>query len=536
MSQQTHNHDHEADYEIEMIATGLSAQAPGALARWQATFLAACDGWQLDRAAILLRMLKGRSLDENAQGVVRYSEGTLLVKRGDWAGATAAYQRSLALHRAAGSVRGQVAALNGLANVLRRLDRPLAEVADLYHEALALAEELPGAPTRAGILNGLGLALYGQGQLAAADERFSEALDIARAAGDRETEAALLHNRGSVAWTRGQLTAAAELYAAAAAIQEALGDRHGLAETINSLGLVAEARGEWTTAAGHYERSLAAFQVTGNLYGQVQALTNLGNVAWLLGNHQQGRDYHEEALALARDLGDAHLEGQVLTSLGDAYRTLGLHGEAEATYMAALARKQTAGDRRSLKHTWLNLAGLYLTLRRQTKAEGAYREALALAQEQGDARIEAFTWLGLARLAALREEWEEASTHLDAAWVIAESAEYPDCQTWICQLRGDLERLTAQPNSELVLRHYAEACAYAASFNARTLVQVLDYLVAVWSAHAEDGHPDETIWFCDSMIAIWEELGYAEPAPELPVAFGQLRARCAGRCEENEDD
>ncbi|MBK9612455.1 hypothetical protein [Candidatus Amarobacter glycogenicus] len=127
-------------------------------------------------------------------------------------------------------------------------------------------------------------------------------------------------------------------------------------------------------------------------------------------------------------------------------------------------------------------------------------------------------------------------THLDAAWVIAESADYPDCQTWICQLRGDLERLAAQPNSELVLRHYAEACAYAASFNARTLAQVLDYLVAVWSAHAEDGHPDETIWFCDSMIAIWEELGYAEPAPELPVAFGQLRARCAGRCEENEDD
>ncbi|MFZ1269075.1 MAG: hypothetical protein WAU95_21665, partial [Anaerolineae bacterium] len=92
MSQQTHNHDHEADYEIEMIVTGLFAQVLGVLARWQATFLAACDGWQLDRAAILLRMLKGRSLDENAQGVVRYSEGTLLVKRGDWAGATAAYQ------------------------------------------------------------------------------------------------------------------------------------------------------------------------------------------------------------------------------------------------------------------------------------------------------------------------------------------------------------------------------------------------------------------------------------------------------------
>ena len=534
--QKTHHQSPEADYEIELIATGLAAQAPGALARWQEAFVAARDEWQLDRATVLLRMLKGRALDARGQGLARYLEGTLLVKQGDWPAAAATYQRSLALHRAAGSVSGQVAALNGLANVLRRLDRPLAEVAHLYHEALALAQDLPDASTRAGILNGLGLALYGQGQLTAADERFSEALGIARAAGDRETEAAVLHNRGSVAWTRGQMVQAAEYFAAAAAIQEALGDSHGLAETVNSLGLVAEARGEWTTAAEHYERSLAAFQVTGDLYGQVQALTNLGNVAWLLGRHQKGRSYHEEALALARDLGDAHLEGQVLTSLGDAYSALGLHREAEAAFLAALARKQATGDQRSLKHTWFNLAGLYLTFRRLVDAEQAYRAALALAQAQGDTRIEAFTWLGLAKLAALREDLEQARTHLAAAWTIAERADYPDCQAWICQLRGDLERLSDRPDSELVLRHYAEACAYAASFNERTLAQVLDYLVAVWSAHAEDGHADETIWFCESMIAIWEELGYADPVPELPAVFEQLRSRCAAHSSENGDD
>ena len=85
MSQKPRNQSHEADYEIELIATGLAAQAPGALARWQTAFIAARDGWQLDRAAVLLWMLKGRSLGENEQGVVRYLEGTLLVQRGDWA-------------------------------------------------------------------------------------------------------------------------------------------------------------------------------------------------------------------------------------------------------------------------------------------------------------------------------------------------------------------------------------------------------------------------------------------------------------------
>lgn len=527
MNQQTRNRNPEADYEIELIAAGLDAQAPGALTRWQAAFVAARDGWQLDRATVLLRMLKGRPLTAREQGLARYLEGTLLVKQADWPAAAAMYQRALTLHLTAGSVIGQVAALNGLANVLRRLDRPLEEVASLYQQALTLAEELTDKATHAGILNGLGLTLYGQGQLAAADARFSEALEIARTLGNRETEAAVLHNLGSLAWTRGQLAQAAEYFSAASAIQETSGDAHGVAETINSQGLVAEARGEWTAAAEHYERSLTVFQAAGDLDGQVQALTNLGNVAWLLGNYQQGQTYHEEALALARDLGDAHLEGQVLTSLGDAYRALGLHREAEATFLDALARKQVAGDRRSLKHTWFNLTGFYLTLRRYAEAQGAYQETLRLAQEQADARIEAFTWLGLAKLAALREDWDQAITYLDAAWGIAERAEYTDCQASICQLRGDLERLSVKPDSELVLRHYAEACAYAASFNPRTLAQVLDYLVAVWSAHAEDGHPDETIWFCNSMIAIWEELGYADPVPELPAAFRQLRAHCA---------
>ena len=532
MTQKTRDESNEADYEIELIATGLAAQAPGALTRWQEAFVAARDRWQLDRATVLLRLLKGRALDVRGQGLARYLEGTLLVKQGDWPAAAAAYQRSLALHRTSGSISGQVTALNGLANVLRRLDRPLDEVASLYQQALALAGELPDAATRTGILNGLGLTLYGQGQLDAADGHFSEALAIARTLGDRETEAAVLHNLGSVAWTRGQLAQAAEHFSAAAAIQETLGDAHGLAETINSLGLVAEARGEWAAAAEHYERSLAAFQASGDLYGQVQALTNLGNVAWLLGRHQQGRDYHEEALALARDLGDAHLEGQVLTSLGDAYSALGLYREAEAAFLDAVARKEAAGDRRSLKHTWFNLAGFYLTRRRHAEAGDAYRKALALAHEQEDTRIAAFTWLGLARLAALREEWTQAGTHLDTAWAIAERAEYADCQAGICQLRGDLARLAAQPDSELVLRHYAEACAYAASFNEQTLAQVLDYLVAVWSAHAEDGYADQTIWFCDSLSAIWDALGYAEAAPELPAAFAQLRARCLAQRRE----
>ncbi len=91
MIQKTRDQRNEADYEIELIATGLAAQAPGALTRWQEAFVAARDRWQLDRATILLRMLKGRALDARGQGLARYLAGTLLVKQGDWPAAAAAY-------------------------------------------------------------------------------------------------------------------------------------------------------------------------------------------------------------------------------------------------------------------------------------------------------------------------------------------------------------------------------------------------------------------------------------------------------------
>ena len=68
MSQKTRSQSHEADYEIELITAGLATQTPGVLARWQETFIAARDGWQLDRAAVLLRMLKGRPLGRASKG------------------------------------------------------------------------------------------------------------------------------------------------------------------------------------------------------------------------------------------------------------------------------------------------------------------------------------------------------------------------------------------------------------------------------------------------------------------------------------
>lgn len=216
-----------------------------------------------------------------------------------------------------------------------------------------------------------------------------------------------------------------------------------------------------------------------------------------------------------------------LAGLGDVYRSLDRPAEAEATFVAAVAQQQATGDERSLKHTMLNLGGLYHAQNRLVEAEQAYGQALALASRQGDTRIEAFALLNLGKAAALQENWPMARSLVELAEQAALAGNYRDCMASVHQVLGDLERLAPQPDASRILQHYTEALAYAADFNQSTLDQILNYLRELWSAHAEDGYGDEVLWFCRSIVALWQEIGLAEEHPEVIEVFKELAASVA---------
>lgn len=111
---------------------------------------------------------------------------------------------------------------------------------------------------------------------------------------------------------------------------------------------------------------------------------------------------------------------------------------------------------------------------------------------------------------------------LEAALALA--GNYRDCMASAHQVLGDLERLALQPDASRILQHYTEALAYAADFNQSTLDQILNYLQELWSAHAEDGYGDEVLWFCRSIVALWQEIGLAEEQPEVIEMFKKLAA------------
>jgi len=513
------------DYQLELLHTCLAAGDPAALTRWRDAFDEALEGWQLERARRLLRLVKAQTLTLQARSLVHYSEGKLLTRLGEWQDARIAYERALALKRQVGDRWGEVATLNALANLLQHGGQPLPEVFGYYQRALELAAELGDPDGQAVVLNGMGLVHYAQGQLDQAQECFVQMQTLAQAQGQRDWEAVALHNLGSIAWARGQLQEAEAYLSAALDLKRSQHDAHGQAETLNSLGLVREARGDWQAAVTIYRQSLAIMQATGDYYGRVQVLVNIGNAVWLMREYEQALAYYEQAQAIAEELGDVKLEGQALTGLGDTYRALGRYAEAEAALRRALDLKKAAGDERSLKHTYMSLGALYQNQKRLAEAEQAYEQTLRYAIAHGDTRIEAITRYNLGLVALAQEDFDLAGSRLKAAEQIALRGEYRDCLAWVYQALGDLEMMRPAPNAGRVLQCYAEACAYAGDFNQAVLDEVLDHLVKLWTAHAEDGRVEEALWFCDSMINLWQETDLAKGRSDVIGRLQDLRRR-----------
>lgn len=252
-------------------------------------------------------------------------------------------------------------------------------------------------------------------------------------------------------------------------------------------------------------------------------MVNLGNLAWLSEELDVSLALHLQALSIAQDLGDAKLEGQVLTGLGDTYRAQGNYPEAEQALQSAIQRKKSAGDQRSLKHTYLSLGALYQNQKRQVEAQQVYEQALSDARKQQDQRIETVTLINLSTLMLPQMRIEDSYRYLDAAEKIAIERDYRDCLAWIAEQRGDLELFKEEPNAEHLLQWFYEALAYSGDFNRLQFLKTLNNLLQFWQAHAEDGGTSESIWFCNSIMSLWEETKLSDNYPEVIDAFSQLR-------------
>lgn len=511
------------DYELEAIQSALEAGQDSAFGDWQAAFERARDQWNTDRTRRLLHILKAQSPDENLLASLEYYEATFLVNVGEWNKAQNAYEQSIAICKKLGNQKGELVALNGLANLLRRSAATLESAASAFREALR--SDLAMGPNRVILLNGMGLVYYERGELEQAQSSFQEVLDLASQTNDDGLRASALHNLGSIAWTRGKLQDARELLQHAQRIQAAIVDRQGEAETLNSLGLVEEGLGNWDRAIETYREALEKIHASGDFYGESQVLVNLGNTYSLQNQFEKAILCQEQAYEIAKELGNLLLQGQALTALGDTYRMRGEFEKAEEYLRLAIKVKSSSGEIRSLKHNWQSLGAIYHQQKRPTEAQSAYEEALQIARGQKDRRMETSLLINLSTLFTGMERFREALTLLSQAKEIALEEEYDDCLAWIYEQEGDLELLESDPKSAKILESFALALLHACRFNDYEMAKLIERLRNFWIAHAEDGEGEVSLWFCDSILNLWKNMDDASQCPTVVRQFSNLRAQ-----------
>jgi non-specific serine/threonine protein kinase len=174
--------------------------------------------------------------------------GRLSHDHGDTVRASSCFDRSLALSRELGDVRGTAFSLFGLGMIAAgRGDYDTAM--GLQEEARRLFASLADLPSMALATYHLAVAAYGQADLARADALCEEALRPARAADDAFTIAATLYHLGLVAGDRGDVARGAAALTEGLPLVTASGNLPGIARCLANVAVLATGRRRWQDAA-----------------------------------------------------------------------------------------------------------------------------------------------------------------------------------------------------------------------------------------------------------------------------------------------
>lgn len=69
---------------------------------------------------------------------------------------------------------------------------------------------------------------------------------------------------------------------------------------------------------------------------------------------------------------------------------------------------------------------------------------------------------------------------------------------------------------------------HACHFNEYELENLILRLGRFWIAHAEDGEGQIALWFCDSIIQLWQNSAEVEMCSAVVEEFTRLREKIAG--------
>jgi tetratricopeptide (TPR) repeat protein len=171
--------------------------------------------------------------------------------------------------------------------------------------SLALAPERddPDPWWRAPIMLFAGIVEEDHGDYLAAESRFTEALALFRAAGNEPGAGLVLNHLGVAAWGQGNIKRAGAYLEEAVALQRAIGDAWGLSNSLGYLGLVAGEGGNYARAATVHMESLELRWKAGAWEDIAGSLADLAVLAASTGQAEQAARLFGAAEAVRDEIG-----------------------------------------------------------------------------------------------------------------------------------------------------------------------------------------------------------------------------------------
>ena len=243
-----------------------------------------------------------------------------------------------------------------------------------------------------------GWALDDQSQFKEAKEAYSAARQIFDKAGDGSGAATALNGLGIVLQKEGDLAGAEERLGQARDYFLKVGAENSFAATLTNLGEVYRSEGRLAEAEDLYRQAQRVFRKTGQKDNEYITMNNLGAVLYQGGNFRGARQLFEDLLALRKAAADRAGVAFAKANLADALRVQGEPDPAVILYQEALATFKELGDRSTAAAVQLGLARALLATRDLTAARRTLEEALATNQEIGAKGDAAFDRVLLAQV------------------------------------------------------------------------------------------------------------------------------------------
>ncbi len=297
-----------------------------------------------------------------------------------------------------------------------------------------LLSQDPPASLRAEILNALGVARHGLGDVLGAIEALEtgEALQAEVEDEDEESWGLLLVNLGTAylasdqpekaqdayrgaltrldegaaggmvaaqAWRglgRAQLALgglvyerrAVESHGRSLEIFEAEGDRSEMAVSLNLMGQASLVRYKWSEALGSFRQAFALWEGLGDLRGMAVASNGMGQTYYEKEEYARAMEYFEQDLAHSRAGNDEAGMARALSDLGRAHAAMGNWSDAEEAFDEAFALRRGAGDRRGEALVRWARAHMSFSRKDRDRAVAEMESAVEILRDLGDPDLE----------------------------------------------------------------------------------------------------------------------------------------------------